>query len=121
MASMEELAAVLQKAYYQILPLGGVIWSAPKELCMLDVGFGGIGCPHPGIECLVAQLNKLSMHYGCTTSVGMSLQTSMELFILELGFSATLPFSLSYKQYGVLVTNCWLKTVWEKCECSTSR
>ena len=116
MAYLNDLEEVLQKAYYQILPLGGVIRSAPKDLCMLDAGFCGIGLPHIGIEGLIAQLNRLHMHYGCQSSVGLFLQTSMEYFILELGLSATHPFDHSYKAYGGLVTHCWLKTVWEKCD-----
>lgn len=37
----------------------------------------------------------------------------MELFLIELGLSHQ-PFSLSYSLYGHLVTDCWLKTIWEK-------
>jgi hypothetical protein len=108
-ASLAELEEVLQRAYYKILPMGGVLRSAPRELRMLDIGFGGIGCPHPGIECLIEQLNKLTMHYGCPSGVGVALQTSMEYFILELGLTSTHPFSFSYKKYERLVTHCWLK------------
>lgn len=115
-ASMEELDTVLMKPYYNLLPLGGVIRSAPRDLRMLDIGFCGIGCPHPTIETLVEQLNKLAMHYGCSSAVGVIMQTSMELFILELGLSSTSPFSFSFQKYGPLVTRCWLKTIWEKCD-----
>jgi hypothetical protein len=117
MASLGDLEEVMQKAYYMILPIGGVIRSAPKDLRMLDAGFCGIGCPHTGVEGLIAQLNKLLMHYGCQSSVGSFLQASMEAFILELGLTATDPFSQSYERYGHLITHCWLKTVWEKCDC----
>ena len=96
--------------------MGGVIRPAPKALQMLDIGFGGIRCPHPGIECLIEQLNKLSMHYGCSLSIWTALQTSMESLILELGLTSTSPFSYSYQKYGDLVTHCWLKTLWEKCD-----
>ena len=114
-ASLPELESVLSKQYYNILPLGGVIRSSPRELRMLDIGYGGIGCPHPGIEALVGQLNKLSMHYGCQSSVGVMMQASMEYFILQLGLTATEPFSYPFQKYGGLVTHCWLKTIWEKC------
>jgi len=111
-SSYTDLDGVLSKQYYELLPIGGVIRSAPKELRMLDIGFGGIGCPHPGIECLVEQLNKLAMH----SSIGLALQSSMELFILELGLAASQPFSMPFKKYSSLITHCWLKSVWEKCD-----
>ena len=114
-ASLPELETVLNRQYYHLLPLGGIIRSAPKDLRMLDIGFGGIGCPHPGVETLISQLNKLSMHYGCPSAVGVMMQASMEFFILQLGLTATEPFKYSYEKYCGLVTHCWLKTVWEKC------
>lgn len=66
-----------------------------------------VGCPHPG---------KLLMHYCCSSSVGIFLQTSMEYFILELGLLASNPFKQSFETFGQLVTHCWLKTLWEKCD-----
>ena len=115
-ASLGQLEEALRRQYYQLLPIRGFIRSAPIKLRMLDGGFGGIGLPHPGIECLVAQLNKLLMHFGCKSSLGVLLQTSMELFILELGFSATDPFATSFRRYGNLVTDGWIKSIWEKCD-----
>ena len=114
-ASMEQLEDVFKKQYFALLPLLGVRRSIHRSFRMLDSGFGGIGLPNPAVECGVAQLSKLMMHYGCPSAVGTILQTSMELFILELGMSSTLPFAPSYKRYNTLVTHCWLKSVWEKC------
>lgn len=115
-ASLARLEEALWHPSFQLLPLGGFICSAPTELRVLNVGFGAIDCLHPGIECLVAQLNKLQMHYGCTSSLGATLQTSMELFVLKLGFSATHPFTPSYCKYASLVTDSWIKSIWEKCD-----
>jgi hypothetical protein len=79
MASLGDLNNdVLCRQYFDLLPLGGFIRLAPVELRMLDIGFGGIGCPHPGIECL-SQINKLVTHYGAKSIVGVELATSMEL------------------------------------------
>jgi len=103
----------LGKTYYQLLPLCGVIRSAPTELRDLASAFYGVGLPNVAIECCIEQLNKLQMHYGCPSSVGFQLQTSMELFIVQLGRSLQ-PFDESYSRYQSLITNCWLKAVWEK-------
>lgn len=108
------LTDCLSKQYWQILPIGGIIRTARKQIRQVDRGFYGAGCPHPGIECLVVQSNKLLMHYGCQTSLGLKLQLSMELLLgIELGISLQ-PLQESYKKYGEWVTGGWYKSVWEK-------
>jgi hypothetical protein len=82
-------------------------------LRQLDKGFYGIGCPHPGVECLIAQLTKLMVHYGCRSGGGLQLQVSMEMMIIELGLLLQ-PLQESFCMYGKWVTNTWLKSVWEK-------
>lgn len=86
MATLPQLILVLRKQYYHLLPLGGYIQSGPTDFRMLDIGFAGVGCPHPGVKCLISQINKIQSHFGCPSSVGVELKTSMELFILNLGF-----------------------------------
>jgi hypothetical protein len=61
----------------------------------------------------VKGLEKLLMHYGCLTVVGHKLQISIELFIMEMGLSDQ-PFQLDYNRFHFLVTDCWLKSIWEK-------
>ncbi len=68
-------------------------------LCQLDRGFYGIGCPHPGVECLIGQVTKLLVHYGCTSGLGIKMQVTMELFATELGLSLQ-PFQESFAIYG---------------------
>merc|ERR1711966_10608 len=94
--------------------MGGLIRTAPREGRDLDAGFYGAGCPHVGIECLIAQVNKLLMHYGSRSNDGLKLKLSLEYIILELGVSAQ-PLQTSYEKYGDRVTSCWLKSLWEKC------
>jgi hypothetical protein len=64
------LLECLMKQYYNLVPLGGVRWSANMMVRQLNKGFFGVGCPHPTIECLASQATKLLMHYGCETAVG---------------------------------------------------
>ena len=112
-ASYSELSNCLQKQYYQMLPLGGVIRTCYTPLRQLDRGFYGVGCPHPGIECLVEQADKLLMHFGCRTGVGLKFQCSWEFLVLELGISSQ-PLNESYSRYSSWVTHSWLKSFWEK-------
>ena len=79
----------------------------------LDIGFYGIGCPHPGVECLVAQIFKLLVHYDCQSGLGIQLQVSMKLFLTELGILAQ-PLQESYERYVNWITSTWIKSVWEK-------
>ena len=109
------MEGILHKQWHQLVPMGGVICSAPASLRQLDAGFFGIGCPHVGVECFVEQINKMLIHYGCSSSVGFGFKVSVEYMILELGV-AFQPFQVSYKKYSKRLTKCWLKSLWEKCQ-----
>ena len=91
-----------------------MIRTAPKELRQISEGFYGIGCPNIGVECCVAQVNKLLMHYGCPSSLGKLMKISLNFMILEMGIS-TQPLLESYVRYGSWITDSWLKSLWEKC------
>ncbi len=99
MASWDDLEYCLKKVYWQLVPRGGVRGSAPVPLHHLDRGFYGIGCPHPGVECFLAQITKLLIHYGCQSGLGIQMQVSTELLITELGISSQ-PFQELYATYG---------------------
>ena len=110
MASWKELSSCLKKQYWQIIPMGGVIRTANADLRQQDQGFYGVGCPHPGVECLINQLNLLLMHYGCPSALGLMQRISLEYMILELGLSLQ-PLPQSYSKYSDWVTHSWLKTI----------
>jgi hypothetical protein len=86
-ATYDELENALQKQYYQILPLGGIIRNAPLDSRMVDAGFFCLGLPHPGVEALIAMTNKLLMHYGCRLVLGGFMKMSYSYLTLELGVS----------------------------------
>jgi len=112
-ATWAQLEDCLMKTYYDLMPIAGVRRSAPKELRQMSRGFYGIGFPHTGVECFAAQLTKLLSHYGSDSGVGLHLQTSMELMVIELGNSLQ-PLLADYLVYQGRVTHSWLKTLWEK-------
>ena len=62
---------------------------------------------------MIAQVSKLLTHFGCRSGVGIQLQASMELLILEMGLTAQ-PLQESYKKYGPRITHSWIKSIWEK-------
>jgi hypothetical protein len=113
LAPFKELEEGLMQIYYDMLSLGGVRKSVRRELRQLDGGFYGINLPHPGIEYLLGQVNKLLLCYGIPTRLGKHQQVSMELLLVEAGVSPQ-PFLESYTWYSKWVTHSWLKSLWEK-------
>jgi hypothetical protein len=87
MATLSELKLVLLPFYSKMLPLGEIVWTALKGIQQLDQGFYGADLPHPGVEAIVEQSNKLLIHYGCRTAMGTKLQKSLRLLLVELGMS----------------------------------
>ena len=87
-ASFAQLGDYIKRQYWQIMLIGGIIRSAPKEIRQVDKGFYGAICPHLVVESLVEHLKKLLMNYGCKTSVGLNMQLFLELLTLEMGISS---------------------------------
>jgi hypothetical protein len=112
-ATYDELEHSLQRQYYQILPLGGIIRTAPLNCQMVDAGFYCPGLPHLGVEALIAMANKLLMHFRSKTALGNLLRTSYSLLLLKLGVSFQ-PLQSSYQQFSFLATHTWMKMLWEK-------
>ena len=106
-ATWDTLSSCMMQVYYQIIPRGGIRGSAPAQLRQLDRGFYGAGLPHLGVECMAQQITKLLTHYGCKNAIGLDLQVSVELFVIELGIS-TQPFEESYLRYNSWVTPTWI-------------
>jgi hypothetical protein len=73
--------------YFDILSICGICRSVSRDIRQIDRGFYGIGFPHPSVECFVVQINKLLMHYGSSSSLGIHMQVSMEVMVMEGGIS----------------------------------
>lgn len=114
-ARFHELSTCLDRVYHQVLPLVGVNRNIKKEWRTLSSGFYGIGLPHAGVEKFIDACNLLLQFHGTPSSVGMLLQTSLEFMVLELGMTFQ-PFLAPFRKYGQLVTECWLKALWEMTE-----
>jgi hypothetical protein len=112
-APFEVLEECLMKKYFELLSICGICKSVSRDIRQMDRGFYGIGFPHPGMECLVAQINKLLTHYGSSLGLGLHMQTSMELMVTE-GGTSTQTLAEPFARYSKWVTYCWLRSVWEK-------
>ena len=113
MAKLKDLEGCLKNPYWRLVPLGGVILTAPAVARQLDRGFFGVGLPHPGVECLVAQSQAMLTHYGCKSALGHQMQVSFNCFLVELGMGAQ-PFQEDYRKCNGWVTRSWAKRFWEK-------
>ena len=87
--------------------MGRLIRSAPRRVRDTDAGFYGAGCPNAGIECMVAQINKLLMHYGCPNNDGLELKVSLKYLIVELGITNK-PLQANFEKYNRWTIACWL-------------
>jgi hypothetical protein len=112
-APYDTLVEAMHKPYWLLAPIGGLIRSARREIRFLDTGFYGNGFPHWGIEALIEETNKILIHFGTKSLIGVQLQLSMELLTLELGLSSQ-PFTISYQRYHNWVTDCFLKEWWSR-------
>ncbi len=112
-APFAQLATCPDGPHHQLLPYGGVIRTCKKAIRQINQGFYGVGLPHMSVENMIKCSDKLLMHYGCNTSIGLKLQASMEALIIELGMSLQ-PLGVKYKTHSAWVTNSWLKFLWEK-------
>ena len=65
-----------------------------------------------GIECLIAHINKLPMHYGYKSNVKLELKILLEYMIYEMGISDQ-PLQESYRGFESWITHSWLKSVLE--------
>ena len=114
-STWKEPDGVLRTKWWQLVPMGGMRRLAPHKIRDTNIGFYGAGCPHVGIECLIDQLNKLLMHYGCTSNNGLKLKILLEYIICEMGISDQ-PLQEDYNGFEPWVTHSLLKTLWEKCD-----
>ena len=109
------LERCLGKIWWQLIPMGGIIRSTPREVRHMSKGFYAAGGPHPGVECLVQQVNKIQTHYGCKKNIGLKMNAILELLVVEVGVSAQ-PLQELFKKYKDWVTWTRLVSVWEKCD-----
>jgi hypothetical protein len=112
-APFELVEECLMRKYFELLSICGIRKSVSRDIRQMDRGFYGVGFPHPGVECLVAQLNKLLTHNGSSLGLGIHMQASMELLVTEGGVSTQI-LAEPFARYSKWVIHCWLKSVWEK-------
>ncbi len=83
--------------------MGGLIFLAARKIRDTSINFCRDGCPHIRIEYIIAQLNRLLLHYDCDNNTGLKLAISLKYMLTELGVLER-SFHKSYKQYQSWIT-----------------
>jgi hypothetical protein len=79
--------------------------SALRDLRQMSRGLYGVGCPYPGVECVMQQVNNLQAHCGCGSKSNLGLKTSasIKMLIVEMGISWQ-PFQELFLKYTHWIT-----------------
>ncbi len=109
-ATFHDLESALQRQYYQILPLCGVVCTTLVRSRTIDAGFFGVGLPHLGVEALIAMANKLLVHYGCHTATGQFMQHILVPPIHQAWHLVPTTTGI----VSQIHTHSWMKMLWEK-------
>jgi len=102
---------ITQKLYRGLLPKLGVVCSFPFSLCHAPASLFGLALPSLLWEQGITALHLLLECGNGPSVAGSLLQTSVEHAQLEVG-SLTPFYQLPFQQYGFLLTDCWLKSLW---------
>ncbi len=102
---------ITQKLYCGLLPKLGVVCSFPLPLQHAPASLFGLALPSLSWEQGIAALRLLLECGNGPLVAGSLLQTSVEQAQLEVG-SLTPFYQLPFQQYGFLLTDCWLKSLW---------
>ncbi len=102
---------ITQKLYLGLLPKLGIACSFPLSLCHAPNSLFGLGLPSILWEQGIAALWLLLKCGNGPLVAGSLFLTSVEQAQLEVG-SITPFYQLPFQQYGFLLTNCWLKSLW---------
>ena len=110
--TMKQCETLLRPILKAALPKLGIARTTGRKYLHGPIKLQGCNIPNIYTELGVARLNLLLSHGGRSTQVGTALTCCIESLQLECGAVEEL-FSLDYKKYGPLVTNCTLKHTWE--------
>ena len=110
---MEELEEGLGPVDFYLLSKLGVVRSISKELRYIPSFYGGVGLFDLTCKTTAVTLNSFLQYYGTATPLGIYLKGSLENLQIELGVQHC-PFKYNFEKWGHLVTDCWVKSLWER-------
>jgi len=112
-APLKQLYSGLGTSDYNMLSVLGVARSIKTAVRYIPPTFGGMGIRHLPIEATAATLNAFLQHYGEPTNLGYTLRTTLHHMQVEMGVRVC-PLQYKYEVWEGLVTDSWVKALWEK-------
>ena len=94
------------------LPNMGICRHFPRDALYGPVQEGGLGMTDIFIYQGTSRIAALQENLAANTITGQLIRTSIEAAKIEIGVGRNL-FDLDYSLYHHLLTDCWIKTIWE--------
>ena len=109
----KECDRIMLPAYKIILSKLGTNQKIPKVFRYAAFKHQGLGLPNIYSKQGIAHLKLIINNIPFKNKVGVALLTCIEYCVLELGSACDNLFTLDYKQWHFLLTDCWIKSTWE--------
>ena len=106
--------AIMLPVYSRILPKMGFNRHLPSVYRYAPLSHQGQALPHMLVMQGTAQISTFLSHMSKSTYVGDIVECCLESASLEIGVGGNI-FSLDFDLYGHLLTDCWVKVLWEFC------
>ena len=105
-------AQIMSSLYKVLVPKLGANRGFPNAYRYAPHCFHGLALPAPYLSQGAEQVISIISCGTGSDMPGYLIQASLEQAQLEIGFGTQL-FAVDYAQFGHLVTDCWIKSVWE--------
>ena len=110
--SVQQCTKILHPALQGSLAKISINRTIPKAIRHGPIDEGGLNIHNLYTSQGIFKLQKFHQHIREDSITGRLLQVSLETCILEAGVGRNL-FALNYARFSPLVTNCWIKHLWE--------
>ena len=94
------------------LPKSSISQNFPRDVLFGPLHDGGLGLHHIYYTQGAMHLEKFQCLYGSSSMTHDLLQVLLETAQLEVGIGRSI-FQLEFDKYGHLLTECWVKHLWE--------
>jgi hypothetical protein len=104
---------VLNHENFHSLSFLGVNRNVKWEWRTIHRSFGGIGIFSFAGKHTISMINNFIQHYRARTTLAKKFTALLEALQLELGCKGN-PLRVNYDEMHILVTECWMKSFWER-------
>jgi len=108
----KQCATIMKPVLQGALSKTSLSFNFPRKVLYGTKEEGGLNLNSLYITQGISHIQFFQQFFGTNTISGHLLSTSLETCILEIGIGRNF-FTLDYTKYGVLVTGCWIKHLWQ--------